>query len=249
MLIVAQLSDPHIGADWGDHDPVPRLAAVVRAAAELSPDATIVSGDLTEHDDPEEYATVAELLAPLGTPVHVLPGNHDSRAGLRAAFGLSGADDEPVQYAAELGDGLRLVVLDSLLPGEGGGSLDAERLAWLDATLAEAPSSPTIVATHHPPVTTGVPGMDAIGLPVEDREALSAVLARHDQVRRVVAGHVHRSVTGSAGGRPVLAVPSTYIQLELDFTADELRHSPEPPGFAVHVFADGELTSHVRAAL
>jgi 3',5'-cyclic AMP phosphodiesterase CpdA len=244
-VLVAQLTDPHIGADWGGKDPAPRLAAAVRAAAELSPDAVIVSGDLVEHGGAEEYATALELLSSFRAPVHVLPGNHDTRAGLRDAFGLEGAGEEPVQYAVDLGERLRLVVLDSLCPGAAAGSLDGERLAWLDAALGEAPLVPTIVATHHPPLLTGVPAMDEMGLPAADRAALGAVLARHDQVRRVVAGHMHRTITGALGGRTVLTAPSTYIDLRLDFGADELRHSPEPPGFAVHVLADGELTSHV----
>jgi Icc protein len=245
-VIVAQLSDPHVGGDWDGIDPVPRFAAAVRAVVELRPDAVLVSGDLTEHAAEEEYATVRELLAPLRAPVFVLPGNHDARGAIRAAFSLEGAGDEPVQYAADLG-GLRLVVLDSLSPGSDDGSLDAGRLAWLDATLREAPLAPTIVATHHPPVWTGVVAMDAMGLPAPDRRALGEVLARHEQVRRVVAGHVHRTVVGELGGRSVLTVPSTYRQLRLDFSSDELELSSEPPGFGVHVFEDGELASHVRA--
>lgn len=237
-MLVAQLSDPHIGADWDGADPVPGLVAAVRAANVLEPDAVLVSGDLTEHASDAEYETVRELLAPLTVPVHVLPGNHDERAALRRHFDLPGSGAEPVHYAADLG-ALRLVVTDSTIPGEDGGRLDA---TWLDAALAEAPDVPTIVATHHPPLLTGVPAMDAIGVPAGDRAELAHVLERHPQVRRLVAGHVHRTV---AAGR-VLAVPSTYRQLRLDFTTHELLLSREPPAFAVHALLDGDLTSHVR---
>jgi 3',5'-cyclic-AMP phosphodiesterase len=210
-----------------------------------APDAVLVSGDLAEHAADAEYDQLRELLAPLDVPIHVVAGNHDDRAALRRYFDLPGVDDEPVQYAAELGP-LRLVVLDTTRPGEDPGALDEERLAWLDAELAAAPEAPTLLAMHHPPLVTGLPSLDAIGLPAEDRQALGAVVERHAQVRRLVAGHLHRAITAELAGRPVLAVPSTYMQARLDFVSEQLRTVPEPAGFAVHALLDGELISHVQ---
>ena len=154
------------------------------------------------------------------------------------------AAGEPVQYSAHLGP-VRLVVVDTTIPGEDPGALDNGRLAWLDAELAAVPEAPTIVAMHHPPILTGSPVWDDLGLPSADRAALRDVVGRHRQVRRIVAGHVHRTMTGELGGAPVLTVPSTYVQAELDFGADEIRLSAEPPGFAVHAWLDGELVSYV----
>ena len=85
-------------------------------------------------------------------------------------------------------------------------------LAWLDDELSQAPRVPTLLATHHPPFATGVPAWDELGLPIADRRALAAVVARHGQVRRVAAGHVHRMISSDLGGRPVLSVPSTYFK-------------------------------------
>src|SRR3954467_2614258 len=99
---------------------------------------------------------------------------------------------------------------------------------------------------HHPPVLTGVPAMDAIGVPAADRGAPAAVVARHPQVRRILAGHVHRTIAGNLGGGAGLAVPSTYAQFRLDFRAPGLAISREPAGFAVHAVVDGEVISHVR---
>jgi 3',5'-cyclic-AMP phosphodiesterase len=205
----------------------------------------LVSGDLVEHAADAEYHAVRELLAPLDAPIHVVAGNHDDRAALRRHFDLPGAGDEPVQYAAELGR-WRLVVLDSTQPGEDPGILDEERLSWLDTELAAAPDVPTVLAMHHPPLVTGLPALDAIGLPAEDRAALAAVVERHPQVRRLVAGHMHRAITSVLAGRVVLAVPSTYMQARLDFLAQELKTVPQPAGFAVHALMDGEVVSHVQ---
>jgi 3',5'-cyclic-AMP phosphodiesterase len=210
-----------------------------------APDAVLVSGDLAENAADAEYEQVLELLAPLQAPIFVLPGNHDDRSALRRHFGVPGADGDPVQYSADLGP-LRLVVVDTTVPGEDPGSLDDERLSWLEAELAAAPDVPTLLAMHHPPLVTGIPAMDEIGLPTSDRRALELVVERHPQVRRIVGGHMHRPITSELAGRAVLAVPSTYMQARLDLLMEELQTVPDPAGFALHVLRDGELISHVQ---
>jgi Icc protein len=247
MFLLVQLSDPHIGVDWGDGDAVPRLAAAVASVRELvpNPDAVLVSGDLVDHGADDEYEQLRELLAPLEAPLHVLPGNHDDRGALRRHFDLPGADDEPVQYTEDLGS-LRLVVLDTQRPGDDSGELDAARLEWLADTLAAAPDIPTLLAMHHPPIAIGIPAFDRIGLPPEDRSALRKLVEAHPQVRRIVAGHAHRTVAAELGGRSVLVAPSTYVQSRLDFAMQKIELSDEPRGFAVHAWVDGALVSHVQ---
>jgi 3',5'-cyclic AMP phosphodiesterase CpdA len=179
--------------------------------------------------------------------VHVLPGNHDDRATLRRHFGMPGTAGEPVQYSADLGP-IRLVVVDTTIPFEVPGALDADRLGWLDAELSAAPGIPTLVAMHHPAHTTGIPAWDEFGLAPGDQTAFVEVVARHPQVRRVVAGHFHRTITAEVAGRPALIIPSTYAQLRLTFdSAAEFVH--EPPGFALHAVVDGKLVSHVQPVL
>jgi Icc protein len=246
-FLLAQLSDPHIGADWADGDPVAGLAAAVETvlAMSLEPDAVLVSGDLADHASDAEYEQVRELLEPLRAPVYVLPGNHDDRHALRRHFGVPGAAAEPVQYSVDLGP-VRLTALDTTRPGEDPGELDAERLGWLDSELAAAPEQPTLVAMHHPPLATGVPAWDELALAPGDRVALGEVVGRHAQVRRLVTGHVHRTISGSLAGCAVLTIPSTYVQGRLNFGATELELAEEPAGFAVHAVLDGEVVSHVQ---
>ncbi len=244
---VAQISDPHIGGDWGGPDPVAGLVAVLDAVFTLPdrPDALLVTGDLVEHGTDEGYARVHELLTATPVAVHVLGGNHDRREGLRARFGLPGAAAAPVQYSADLGP-LRLVTLDTTIPGRAAGELDAERLTWLDAELARAPAQPTLLAMHHPPASTGMAPWDAIGLAAEARAGLEEVIARHPQVQRLVAGHVHQPLLGSLAGRAVLAIPSTYVQAQLDFSAPDIRFGSGPPGFAIHALVDGTISSYLH---
>jgi 3',5'-cyclic AMP phosphodiesterase CpdA len=246
-FLLAQLSDPHIGADWFDDQSVPRLAAAVESVCAFrpQPDAVLLTGDLADHEIDEEYEQLLELLAPLGAPVHVLPGNHDDRGALHRHFGVPGGGGERVCYAVDLGP-LRLVALDSKIPGEDSGALGAEQLDWLEAELASAPEQPTLLAMHHPPLVTGVPAWDELGLAVADRQALGEVIARHAQVRRLACGHFHRTMTGELAGRGVVVAPSTYVQMRPNFLSKELDLTAEPAGFALHAVVDGDLITHVQ---
>jgi 3',5'-cyclic-AMP phosphodiesterase len=247
VTLLVQLSDPHVSAAPGDDEAADGLAAAVRAVLALdpAPDAVLLSGDVAADGRPEQYARVRQLLAPLAGPVHALPGNHDDRAELRAAFGLAGSGAEPIRYAVELGP-LRLVMCDTTQPGRDDGRLDADALSWLDATLAAQPDRPTVVAMHHAPIATGIAAMDAIGLPSADRVALASLLARCSQVRRVVAGHVHRATFGLLGSCPVVTCPSTWVQVAFAPAGPELVLEPAPPAFGLHLWRDGELVSHVQ---
>lgn len=245
--LLVQLSDLHVGGSEDGKDPLPRLEAVIESVGSLPnrPDAVLVSGDLTDHGAAEEYAVVRDLLARLDLPLQVLPGNHDDRGRIRSTFDLPGEGEEPVNYSVEVGE-LRLVLLDSNVPGRDPGSYDAERIAWLDEELSAAPEQPTILAVHHTPLVTGIPEWDAINLEASDREALGEVVARHRQLRAIVGGHLHRVAASALAGVPVLSAPSAYLQVRPNFHRDEVTWV-DPPGFAVHALRDGALTSQVES--
>lgn len=245
--LLVQLSDLHIGANENGFDPVPHLEAVVAAVRSLPnrPDAVLVSGDLTDDGAEGGYELARELLERLDAPLHVLPGNHDDRGRLRAAFDLPGEGDEPVRCSVDVG-GLRLVVFDSNVPGQDPGRYDPEQLRWLDAELSAEPARPTLLALHHPPLATGIEEWDGINLEPGQRERLAEVVVRHPQLRAIVGGHLHRVAASALAGVPVLAVPSTYLQARPDFETEGVELVPHP-GFALHVLRDGELASQVES--
>lgn len=241
-VALVQLSDPHLMAD--DPGSADRFrAAIERARAVVpSPLAVIVSGDIAHNGAPDEYATAAELLGAIEAPVIVLPGNKDSRAVMRAAFGLPGDPDDRVQTAETVGP-LRIMACDTQVPGELAGDLD---MPWLTGQLRADRQTPTVIAMHHPPIELGAPGPDAIGLELTQRAGLAHQLAEAPNVALIVAGHVHRAVSGQVGRVRVATAPSVNFQMALDFSSPALTLAAgEQPGLLVHAFTAHGLATHV----
>jgi Icc protein len=247
-FLVAQLTDTHIGADWGGPpDPTAALLAAVDALGALPdrPDAVLVTGDLANDGTAAQYAPLREQLQRLRMPFVVLPGNHDDRGAMRTAFGLPGDRDDPIHAAVDLGP-LRLLALDTTIPGEDGGALPEAELQWLARSLQETPERPAIIAMHHPPVLTGVAPWDATAIGAGQQAALERLLMEHPQVLGLVAGHLHRALVAGFAGRPLVVVPSTYRQSVLDWSCDDFVLVPEPPAFALHALFEGRLVSHLQ---
>jgi len=240
-MLIAQITDFHIKARgkraYRVVDTAQCLAAAVDAlrALEPAPDIVVGTGDLTDYGRPEEYELLRELLAPLRQPVYLIPGNHDERAALRQAFPGYFPAEGFLHYTVE-GWPVRLVALDTVVPGEAGGQLSADRLRWLDDTLAAAPDRPTVIIMHHPPFATGIAHMDKIGL--EGADAFAAIVARHLQVERVLSGHLHRSIQALIGGHAVASTaPSTAHQVALDLRPQgPPAFKMEPPGYQLHLW-------------
>jgi Icc protein len=173
------------------------LAAV--AASGVTPDALLLTGDLADAGDAPTYRRLRALVEPLGVPVVPVAGNHDDRAALREHLMGLAADDAPLDHVVRLG-GLRVVVLDTTVPGHGHGELRPEQLDRLAAELAEPAPDGTVLALHHPPLPT--PNRLARPIELRGREALAPVLGGSD-VRIVLAGHTHVVSAGSVGGVPV----------------------------------------------
>jgi len=246
--LLVQLTDLHVGGNENGLDPLPRLEAVLEAVRSLPnrPDAVLVSGDLTDDGAAEGYRLAKEMLAALELPLHVLPGNHDDRRRLRETFGLPGDGDEPINYSAWVGD-LRLVAFDSIVPGQDPGDFPPEQLRWLQEELATEPEAPTLLALHHPPLSTGIAEWDEINLSGSQRETLSEVVARHPQLLGIAGGHLHRVAASSLAGRPVLAAPSTYWQVRPNFFEGDEYGVVDTPGFAIHALREGELYSQAES--
>ncbi|WP_211091392.1 phosphodiesterase [Pseudothauera rhizosphaerae] len=253
-MLIAQITDTHVKQPgrlaYRRVDTAAMLARCVEAVAALRPrpDLIVMTGDLVDLGQPAEYDHLKTLLAPLGIPMVAVPGNHDERESMRAAFAADGYLPAHgfLHFAIDDRFPLRLIGLDTVVPGEGRGELCAARLAWLEEALAAAPQRPTLVLMHHPPFATGIGHMDRIGL--EGADGFEAIVARHPQIVAVLCGHLHRSIHTTVGGRRVLTAPSPAHQVALDLRPDAPScFRMEPPGYLLHLWQQGRLVSHSAA--
>lgn len=241
MPIVLQLSDPHLLAEPGARlrgVPTRQTLADVLALAlarHSRIDHIVLTGDLAHDEAPATYEALRSVLGPLGERAHPLPGNHDDRKALRSAFpepaGASDAAAPPpdrITFAERVGSWC-LVGLDSRLPGEDAGCLGPEQLAWLRERLAAHAGVPTVIFVHHPPVPTGHPVLDEMGL--HDADGLASVLASTPWVRAICHGHIHRASEGWLAQIPVLGAPSTAFQFPAH--PDHGAYEALPPGARV----------------
>ena len=222
-MLIAQITDTHIKPQgalaYGRIDTAPYLARAVEHPLGLRPrpDLVLAPGDLVDGGRPDEYRRLHDLLAPLSMPEHAyLP-----RGG------------RFMQYVVE-GYPVRLLALDTLVPGQVGGLLCAERLGWLAARLEEAPARPTMIFMHHPPFATGIAQMDAHGL--ANAGEFAEVVSRHRHIQRIVCGHLHRPIQALVGGTLATTAPSTAHQIALDFEDEPLAFTMEPPACQLHVW-------------
>jgi len=157
-VCIAQISDLHIkrpGAmAYGRVDTAKALERCVAALNEFTPapDFVVISGDLADTPTAEEYDHLKRLLAPLKLPFASIPGNHDAREMMRAAFPASNyaQSSGPLDQRIEIA-GLDLLLLDSSVPSKPHGQLDPATLEWLNATLASSSQRPALLFLHHPP--------------------------------------------------------------------------------------------------
>ena len=221
-----QLSDLHLvppGRLLGGVDPMRQLRSVLARIErlEVAPAFIVVSGDLTDDGSAESYEVVNEVLSELGdggTPVLLALGNHDDRATFRrVVLGEERADDQDPYYHSRLIDGLRVIVLDSTIPGEAGGALGAAQLAWLEGELEMPAPRGNLIVLHHPCRLAG-PAHHYPAFIVREAAALEAIVARHrDRVVGVLAGHSHQANSAPFGGTlhataPAVLCPARFLR-------------------------------------
>ncbi|BDZ46371.1 metallophosphoesterase [Naasia aerilata] len=219
--VLAHLSDTHFLAGGaplhGSVDTVEHLRRALQRLeeAEVAVDAIVHTGDIADLGELDAYQRVREIVEPvadrLGCPVIWVAGNHDQRGPLREGLFGAAPSTEPLDSVHDLG-GLRVVAIDTSVPGAGHGDLDPEQVEWLREVLAQPAPHGTVLAMHHPPVPTTVRVLEPFQFRAVD--ALAEVLAGTD-VRVILSGHLHYSVNGRVAGVPVSVAPATSYTVQV----------------------------------
>lgn len=249
------ISDTHLVADGGPlHKSIDSDANLRRLLERLErtgqkPEALLFTGDLADTGDPQAYARLRAMVEPaaerIGAKVVWVMGNHDERTAFRR--GLLDADptQEPVDEVHDL-DGLRLIVLDSTVPGHHHGEITDAQLDWLRTVLAEPAPHGSLLALHHPPVPNLLELLETVEL--RDQHRLEEVL-RGSDVRAVLAGHLHYSTSCTFAGIPVSVASATCYNQDLIGAAGGLRAEDGGHSFnLVHVYGDRVMHSVVPLA-
>ena len=245
-----QLSDLHLappGQLLAGVDPMRQMRDVLTRIRQLdvAPTFIVVSGDLTDNGSAESYEVVNEVLEELragDTPVLLALGNHDDRATFRrVVLGEEQFDQGPYHYSQVI-DGLQVIVLDSTIPGDVGGALGAEQLAWLEAQLADPAPRRNMIVLHHP-CRLAAPARHYPMFIVREAAGLESIVSRHrDRVVAVLAGHSHQANSAPFGGTIHVTAPAVLCQL--DFFAGEQYVLIPGSGFNLCRIDHGQLVVH-----
>jgi Icc protein len=212
------LSDPHLlgGPDhlYGVADGEARLVQLFEEvkASGARPEAVIFTGDLTDKGEPEAYAKLRAIVDPacaeLGAQVIWVMGNHDNRANFRKGLLDQPGTETPVDNSCFI-NGLRVITMDTSVPGYHHGELSSPQLDWLARELETPAPDGTILALHHPPVPS-----------VLD-----------------LAGHLHYSTTATFAGIPVSVASATCYTQDLNVPSGGTRGQDSGHSFnQVHVY-------------
>jgi 3',5'-cyclic-AMP phosphodiesterase len=254
MTKIIQISDPHIVPHgqlaYGRVDTAPPLAECVatinRMLSVIGPiDMAIVTGDLTDFGTAEEYQRFRDIMAPLEIPYKAIPGNHDIRDTMRAAF----SDQDwmpksgPLHWRQDFED-LSLIGLDSTVAGASHGHLTEGTLTYLQEQLNDLHNKPAIVAVHHPPFLTGIEKMDAQNL--RENSAFRDILSTYSGECKLVCGHVHRNIVKLFGNVICQIAPGTSHAVTMDQRAGAPNClTMEPGGFLLHEMRYGLVTHSI----
>ncbi|WP_150958966.1 phosphodiesterase [Microbacterium testaceum] len=255
--VLLHLSDTHLRAGGAPlYDSVDSEAYLARAveaieASGIRPHALVFTGDLADFGEADAYERVRGMVEPLAarldTRVIWVMGNHDDRAAFRAELlpGDTAAATAPVDRVDEI-DGLRIVTLDTSVPGAHHGEVTPEQLEWLAEVLATPAPLGTILAMHHPPVPSVLDLAASVEL--RDQRRLATVL-RGSDVRAILAGHLHYSTFATFAGIPVSVASATCYTQDLMVPVGGTRPQDAAQGFnTVHVYDDTVVHSVVPLA-
>lgn len=239
---IIHLSDPHLLAGeallGGRYDTHARLDEMLEAVERLDehPDAIVITGDLADLGEPEAYRALRRSIEPLAAQWNAqivwVAGNHDERPALRQHLLDATPTQEPVTGVWDI-DGLRLVALDSTVPGWHHGDIDTAQREWLANILATPAPHGTVLAMHHPPVPNHLPLFDILELQHQDE--LAAVIEGTD-VRAILAGHLHYSMHAQFAGVPVSVASASCYTMNLARPAERVNGMDGGQAFTlVHV--------------
>jgi 3',5'-cyclic-AMP phosphodiesterase len=242
--VLLHISDTHLISDgslYGAVDADGRLDELLEQLKHsgLHPDAIVFTGDLADAGEPEAYRKLRKVVEPfaaeLGAELVWVMGNHDNRAELRNWL-LDEAPSVAPFDRVRMIDGLRIITLDTSVPGHHYGEISKSQLDWLAGELEAPAPHGSILALHHPPIPSVLDL--AVTVELRDQASLGRVLEGSD-VRSILAGHLHYSTNATFVGIPVSVASATCYTQDLTVAAGGTRGRDGAQACnLVHVYRD-----------
>lgn len=258
--VIAHLSDTHFlgfdpdGRARALYGTVDTDATVARALQRLRAlgvplDAMVFTGDIADLAEEDAYRRVRGLVEPvaeeLGATLVWVMGNHDERVRFRREL-LDGPPDSAPIDRVDLVRGLRIITIDSTVPGYHHGEITPEQLDWLAEVLSTPAPHGSILALHHPPIPTPLAAMAILEL--QHQQELAAVVEGSD-IRAILGGHLHYASSSLFAGIPVSVAPATCYTMDVAAPDRNLMGVDGGQSFSlVHVYADRVVHSVVPLA-
>lgn len=250
-----QFSDTHVAPVGCRFDKMHKPTKMLKLAVDkvnklakgpVAPSFVLLTGDLVNDGKRADYEHLKKILSKLEIPFYLMPGNHDCRQTMREVFTdhRYWIDDNYLHFTID-GNPLRIVAMDSTIHMSSNGELCEYRLDWLQKTLAEDTETPTILATHQPPVSVGICKMDKTKI-VDGADRLKKIITETPNVVGLTCGHLHRPIDMVWGNKRLNIGISTSFHLAMNLMEEDvLAVTDEPPGFQVHVkTAESDWMTH-----
>ncbi|WP_258566704.1 phosphodiesterase [Leucobacter luti] len=245
---ILHISDTHFVSDgellFGTVDSEANLRRLFAefARSGARPDAIVFTGDIADAGDEAAYRRIRAVVDPaaaeIGSRVIWVMGNHDVRAPFRRLLLDSDAGAESVDAVTDV-NGLRIITLDSTVPGHHHGEISDAQYVWLADTLADPAPHGTLIALHHPPVPSLLEPLELVEL--RDQQRFADAIAGTD-VRAVLGGHLHYNTFSTIAGIPVSVASATCYTQDLNVPFGHLRGRDGAQGFnLVHLYGDRVL--------
>lgn len=228
---ILHLSDVHVGADGRDGFGSPALESLNRLldAVDEVPDIDlmVVSGDIADDGSREGTSAVRDRIAAFARPRAIAQvycmGNHDDRDSFGAELGTGHIAADGTQTgerweggvevaAVSVHQGLRVITLDSMVPGLVHGELSDEQTAWLSRVLSTPAPHGSIVVLHHPPFAPAGSIFFQSAALARTQGLRSALLGT--DVRAVLCGHFHAPSFTVLSGVPISIAPAVVWRID-----------------------------------
>jgi len=241
------LSDIHYLSDYSKCDsfyarifkdltpPVEQIRGLVKDVDLSDIDFVLISGDLTENGDAEDYKQLKVILERIfgDIPMIVTLGNHDNIREFKKGW-LGSHDTNGSGYNVLVNQaGINIISLDSSSEAYPDGIISEESCDWLEETLLISKNEPTILITHHHLLD------NQFSMPKARYTERFVHLIENSNVIAIFNGHTHHFFSGEFAGKPYFTADS--VSFSTEYVSENQIYFMQRPGLTSFCLDNGKI--------